>query len=438
MTIGGGTFTRQDKVLPGAYINVVSSRAGAFIGTRGVASLPLVLSWGEEGKMIRIEASEFAKKAFTLFGYDATDPKLIFIREALKRAKTLLVYRLNTGAKATKTIGGVTVTAKYSGIRGNDIRVAVLTNTGGGFDVVTYLGHIEVDKQIGITAPNKLKANNFVTFGDTGTLQAAVATQLAGGTDGTADGTAYANYLTVLEKESFNTFGYIGTDASTKSLFANFAKRMREEEGKKVVCVLTNQPADYEGVINVKNGVILEDGTVVSHEKVIAWVVGATAAAEVNESLTNVAYDGAVDVDIKYTNSEYEAAIKAGQFVFYHDGEKARVLSDINSLTTFTDKSEDLTSNRVMRVLDGWANDVANTFGKMYVGITTNDETGRQLLKADLVSLGLQYQSLGAISNFDSTDIEVVQGEGKRDVVINCALQPNDSMEKLYMTVNVS
>ena len=85
---------------------------------------------------------------------------------------------------------------------------------------------------------------------------------------------------------------------------------------------LAEQAADYEGVINVKNGVILEDGTTLTAAQAVAWVTGASAAAEMNQSLTNTAYDGAVDAATKYTKSQYEAAVKAGEFVFY--GENPR------------------------------------------------------------------------------------------------------------------
>ena len=54
------------------------------------------------------------------------------------------------------------------------------------------------------------------------------------------------------------------------------------------------------------------------------------------------------------------------------------------------------------------------------------------------MSLANQYQDVEAISDFDSADIEIAQGNGKRDVSVVCALKPNDSMEKLYMTVNVA
>lgn len=440
MTIGGGTFTVQNKTLPGAYINVVSARAGATMGTRGIASLPFPLSWGEENKIIRVEAADFAKNSLKLFGYDAAAPEMLYMREVFKHAKTLLVYRYNTGTKATKAFGSLTATAKYNGKRGNDIRVAVLASaTETKFDVVTYLDGVEIDKQLALGTVAEVQPNDFVTFSGTGPLTAQVAANLAGGTDTISNvNAALTKYMEELELEEFNACGILSSEKAVKDLFIAFTKRMREDEGKKIVCVLPDVQADYEGVISVKNGVYLEDGTRLNLVNVIAWVTGAMAGAEPNESLTNIAYEGAVDTDVRMTKTQYEEMIKGGHFVFYYDGEKARVLSDINSLTTFSNKSADMSSNRVVRVLDSWANDIANIFSKTYIGAITNDDTGRQLFRADLVSLALQYQGIGAISNFTSEDIEVLQGTGKRDVVVNCALQPNDSMEKLYMTVNVS
>ena len=442
--IGGGTFTVQNKILPGAYINFVSAGRAAQLGSRGVVALPLELNWGPENKVFAVTAEDFNRTAIDVFGYDPTDASLLLVREALKRAKTLLAYRVNSGGqKASATVGGMAVTAKWGGTRGNDLKVAILTNADDAtkVDVVTYLGTMEVDRQ---TVPAdsgsaNLKDNNFVTFGEAETLTPTSATALTGGSNGTVDGTAYSNFLNAIEVEAFNVIGYPGTDETIKALIAAFVKRLRYDNGVKIVGVLYQYDGDDIGLINVKNGVILADGTTITGDKAVAWVAGASAGAEVNESLTNVAYDGAVDVDIKYTKSQYEAAIQNGEFAFYADNGKARVLTDINSLVTFGDGvSEDWTSNRVVRVMDGWANDVARIFGERYIGTVTNSDTGRELCKADLVSLAMQYQAIDAISNFESADIVIQQGNGKRDVVVNCALQPNDSMEKLYMTVTVN
>ncbi len=444
MPIGGGTFTVQNKILPGAYINFVSMGTNAKMGSRGVAALPLELNWGPDAQVFEMTATDFNASSQKVFGYDPTDANILLVREALKRAKTLLIYRVNGGGvKASATIGGMTVTAKWSGTRGNDIKVAVITNVDDAtkVDVVTYLVDQVMDSQTVAKSGGaaSLKANDFVTFGAAATLSAATATALTGGTNKTVTAADYTAALVAFEVESFNVIGYPGTDEDIKSLFAAFVKRLRDDEGRKIVGVLYQYDGDNMGLINVKNGVVLTNGTTVTGDKAVAWVAGASAGAEVNESLTNTAYDDAVDVDIKYTKSQFEQAIQSGEFVFYADYGKARVLTDINSLVTFGQGvSSDWTSNRVVRVMDGWANDVARIFGDSYIGLVTNSYTGRQLFKADLVALALQYQSIDAISNFASEDIIVNQGDGKRDVAVDCALQPNDSMEKLYMTVVVN
>jgi len=408
MSMGGGTFTVQNKILPGSYINFVSTASAATLGERGTAALPLELDWGPEGQIYALEAGEFNQTALKVFGHDATAAELLLIREALKRCSTLLVYRVNDDEEKV--------------------------------DVVTYLEEQEVDRQTVAASGGAadLKANDFVSFGTAETLTAAAATALTGGTNGTVNGAAYAAWLTALEVEDFNAVGYPGTDESVKALVDAFVKRLRDEDGRKVVGVLYQHAGDDIGLISVKNGVVLTDGTVLTGDKAVAWVTGATAGAEVNESLTNTAYDGAVDVDVKYTRGQYEQAMQAGEFVFYPDGGKARVLSDLNSRTSFGGGiSEDWTSNRVVRVMDGWANDVARTFSQSYLGTQTNSETGRALFKADLVALGKEYEGIDAISGFAPDDVTVLQGDGKRDVSVACALTPNDSMEKLYMTVAV-
>lgn len=437
MALGGGTFTSMNKTLPGAYINFVSAGNNVTLGERGTAVLALPLSWGAEGKFIVIEAGEFTAKAVELLGYDSTAAELLLVRECMKRAKTLLLWRADKGGTAASaTVGGLTVTALCAGKRGNDISAAVYANTDDTYEVVTYLGGEKVDAQT-VTATSELIANSFVKFsGDT--LSAAAGASLTGGTDGAVTGSSYSDFLAAAEKETFSCIGYTGTDTEVKGLFAAFTKRLRDEDGKKIVCVMSDYAGDYEGIISVKNGVILDTGVTVPKESAVAWVTGASAAAEVNESLTNTAYDGAVGVDTKYSKGEFEKALRSGEFVFYDDGGRARVLSDINTLTTFTAaKNSDFAENRFIRTIDGWANDIAALFSGSYLGKITNSDTGRALFKADIVSLGRQYEEIDAISDFSADDIEVIQGTGKRDVAVTMSIKPNGSMEKLYMTVQV-
>lgn len=437
MALGGGTFVSQNKTLPGAYINFVSAGNNVTMGERGTAVLALPLNWGNTGEFITIDSADFTAKSAEILGYERTDKALLLVSECMKRAKKLLLWRLDGGEKAKATVGELTVTAVCSGSRGNDISAAVLANTDSTFDVVTYLDGIEYDRQT-VSAVSELKENSFVSFSGEN-ISATAAVKLTGGTNGTVTGKNYSDFLAAAEKETFSVLGCTAQDKDTKALYAAFTKRLRDDEGKKIVCVMGDYAGDYEGIISVKNGVVLDNGETLDKYGAVCWVTGASAAAEVNESLTNAAYDGAVGVDEKYSRGDYEKALKDGEFVFYDDGGKARVLADINTLVTFTPaKNSDFSENRCIRTLDGWANDVAALFSKSYLGTVTNSDTGRALFKSDIVTLGRQYEEIDAISDFSPDDITIAQGQGKRDVTIEMSLKPNGSMEKLYMTVQVN
>ena len=132
----------------------------------------------------------------------------------------------------------------------------------------------------------------YVTFApDTGDLAATAGFALTGGANGTVTNQEHVDFLAALEVQDFQTVGLLSADPTLKSLYTAFVKRLREQEGKKVQAVLSDySAADYEGVISVKNGVVLTDGTVVDKVKAVAWVTGATAAAAVNESIDRCFY----------------------------------------------------------------------------------------------------------------------------------------------------
>ncbi len=420
MALGGGTFTVQNKVLPGAYINFISRpRAMGALGERGIVCVGLELDWGQ-AEMMTIDAGDFQKNAMQWFGYGYTDEKLKNIRELFIGAKTAKIFRLNTGTKASATMGNLTATAKYGGLRGNDIRIVVANAVDGKgqFDVATWIGTEQVDIQTAKKV-EELKPNAFVTFSGTGDLTQTAATPLANGTTTQTDGNAYTKFLAAAEAEPFHALVYGGTDETTKKLFVSFTKRLREEEGIKFVTVLHDYTkADNEGVISV--------GTA---KELVYWVGGMQAGAAVNESLTNRKYDGEYVVSAKDSKSNFIKGIQQGKFLFYDDGDAIRVLRDINSFISFSaEKNSDFSSNRVVRVLDGIANDVARIFSQYYLGKRSNNADGRNLFKAELIAYHEQLLQIEAIENFKAEDITVMQGREKQDVVVWEAVQPTDAM----------
>lgn len=437
--MAGGTWTTQTKARPGVYINFVGERKlAANIGERGVVSVPLVLGWGAPGAVMAIHAGD---EVNGVLGYNLTAPELLLVREALKRAKTLLLYRLNTGVKANATIGGLTATAKYGGVRGNDITISVQENVDDEalFDVTTFLAGEQVDSQ---TVPNAagLRSNSYVDFSETAALTLSAGVPLAGGANGTVTNQNYIDYLSTIELHEFNTIALVSNDDSLKSVYTAFVRRLREDEGRKIQVVLSNYPsADQEGVISVKNGVKLADGTIISSDKATVWVAGATAGAAMNESLTYTAYENAVDADIRYTNTQIEAALQNGEFVFTPNSGGVIVEQDINSLTAYVQgKNKSFSKNRVIRVLDGIANDLKRLFESSYIGKIDNNADGRDLFRSEIVKYLEQAQNLNAIQNFDSqADLTVAAGEDSDAIVIEAHIQPVDSVEKVYMKVTV-
>ena len=297
------------------------------------------------------------------------------------------------------------------------------------FEIITYLDAIEKDAQV-VTAIEELESNSFVDFAKTGDLgfEETAGTALTGGTDGTVTGESYAEFLDLIERESFNTIAYAGEDEVTKLLFDAFTKRLRDEDGYKITCVLYDYAnADFEGVISVKN-----------QPELVYWYAGQTAGANFNKSLTNKIYDGEYEVNTKFKKREFVEFINQGHVAFYQDGDDVRVLKDINTFASFEPyKNRDFSDNRVMRVLDQIANDTAVIFNKFYLGKADNDETGRDLFKNELVSHREDLQQLRAIQNFEYDDIEVFKGKEKGDVGVNEAIEPTGAMEKLYHIVKV-
>ena len=426
--LGGGTFAVQNKVLNGVYINFVSaSKASANLTDRGIATMPLELDWGVDNAIFEVTPADFQKNSMKIFGYHFAHDKMKGLRDLFLNIKTLYAYKLTSGGtKASNAYA----TAKYTGVRGNALKVVIATNVdeSNKFDVRLYMDTTLVDEQIAVASAADLKPNDYVDWIASADLTATVGVSLSGGTNGTVDGSAHQSYLDKIESYSFNTMGVVTTDDTSKNLYTAFVKRVRDQVGAKFQCVLHTKAADYEGVINVKNGVDL-----------VYWVTGAEAGCPVNETLLNRKYDGEFTVNTDYKQSELEAAMQNGEFVFHNVNGEVRVLADINSFVSGTDEKsvEIFGENQCIRVMDQIANDIAVLFNNKYLGKIPNDAAGRISLWGDIVKHHTKLQDMRAIQDFEPDDVTVNQGEAKNSVVVGDAVTIIVGMAKLYMTVTV-
>lgn len=347
--LGGGVFVTQNKVLPGAYINVVNASAATpTVGERGVVAIALPLGKAL-GTVIEITRNEFVKDAKNILGKEYASEDLVALREIFCNATKVYVYDLGTGSE--KTVSDV---------------------------------------------------------------------------------------IAALEAYEFNILCAYTDVAQDIAAYITGIKSWRDDMGKKAQLIVYNatSPApNYEGVINVVSAVSDEGADA---HALTAWVAGAEAACAVNSSCTNMAYNGEYTVVCNRTQSQLEACIENGQFVFHLVYGDVRVLEDITSLTETTDdKGEDFKSNQTIRVVDQIANDIAKIFNTKYLGKIPNNKSGRVSLWADIVAHHRQLEEIQAIEDFDSSLVTVEQGNSKKAVVVNDVITVVNAMSQLYMTVVV-
>lgn len=449
----GGTWTVQNKVRPGAYINFVSvpSTIGT-LGQRGTVAVGMPMTWGPAGELIHLTGDELLNGAsLAKIGVTATDTEASLpYRVALAGCFNALLYRTDIGGtKATATIlaDTLTVSAKYAGSTGNKITVVTVKDKPdtGYFTIQVMLSNILKESFI-VKKITELKdiESDFVEFevkNESATIPETAGTSLEGGTNGTVNKEQYPTFWSLLDTKDFQCIAMYDTDAAVAPLLKDKVKLWREKRGKKVQAVVHDYTsADYEGIISVNQGFKTPTETVDTTLFPI-WVASMTAGAEVNESLTAAVVENGVEIINPIAEDEIEDALNIGSFVLsYRQDGAVCVEKDINTLHTFTvDKNYAFSKNRVIRCLDEIGNSVALTFNRNYAGKVDNNSIGRNQYKTEIISLMDTMVGIGAIQNFDGAgDVTVLPGKSVDAVVVDLIVQPVDSMEKLYMTVNVN
>lgn len=439
---GGGKWLTMNKVMPGAYHRFLSAnKDGIPVSDRGNAAIGLELDWGPDGQIVTVENADFQKNSKKIFGYSFTDEQMKPLREIFLNATTLYYYRLNGGGeKATSQFG----TAKYTGTRGNDIKVAVVSavDEPGKFDVETYLGTAKVDVQRAATVAD-LVDNDFVVWDkETATLTADAGTTFTGGTNGNTSGDSHQAFLDKAERVAFHTLACNSNDKTTVALYVAYTKRMCDEVGKVFQLVVPGTDADggeiapdNYNVIVVQNKV-LDEGA--KEYALIYWALGAHAGVAVNKTLQNRIYNGEYKVDTDYTQTQLENFINGGKFAFHEAGEKVRVLADINSFVTLTEEEQgEFKNNQSVRVFYQQVTDISATFNKNWQGITPNDADGRSAFRGVVIKYLQTLQDIRAIQEFDPDTVVVEKGDAKGAVLLSYPTNAVNAMYQLYATITV-
>lgn len=425
MAWGGGTYSVQNKVLPGAYFKFESDNGtNNIFSDRGTVALADILPWGNKGITV-ITREDFLKNSEKLLGYAYTHEKMKPFRELFYGAEKVVLYRLGEGTQASNA----NAKAIHAGTRGNDLSI-VITAQDSNFIVATKLDGRVVDEQT-VANAGELKANQWVSF--TGeVLKANEGLPLTGGTDGTALAKDYQGALDAFESYSFDVLACASSDETIKKLYEEWTQHAIGDVGKYHQLVVFNDT-------KISDKYVISVASTVKDERakpyaLIYYVAGIEASCAVNKDLTAHDYMGEYEINGDLTQEKLVLLERGGQFTFHRVDDKLTVLSDINTFKSWaSDTEENYRYNQVIRVFNQRANDVQKLFTTRYLGKAGIDVNARMLFKNDLVSnMEKGLVRVGAVIDYKSDDTVIEQGAHVRAFHVTEKIKPNMAVTHLY------
>lgn len=212
-----------------------------------------------------------------------------------------------------------------------------------------------------------------------------------------------ANGLAVLETVKFDyAVGPHNMSTSDATTMATFVKGLRDNKGIKVKTVLPNTVGDHEGVINFTTTDIKVGESTFTAAQYCSRIAGMLAGTPLQMSATYYVLPEVDDVP-KFTKSELDTKIDAGELVIFHDGEKVKVARSVNSVTTIgATKGEDYKSIKIVDIMDLIYTDIKRTCEDSYIGKFANNYDNKCNL---IVSIQAYLESLRNDELLDETII---------------------------------
>lgn len=466
MGFGGGLYTEQNKILPGAYFRFQSEGSTvATYATRGLVGLIAPSDWSD-GNVLRLVVPElefehkgalvWPRDAEKAIGYDAytalpasysaeTDLAKwlpIFVREVFRNATGCFIYPLlgSTKAKASCSYGTAT---KY-GERGNALSLKIVED-GDDFIVTTMLAGAVVDEQT-VSDYDELVDNAWVTWDKEVDLTATASTVFSGGVNGTPIATDVAAAVELLGGYGVNVIVPMTSLNDTSAYDAFIAQNEKYGHWMQMICdkdATWLPEGGHEYLIAPDLG---SSNSLVNVELLYPWIAGAEAACSLSGTLDNRKYDGEI-IDFLIntqglqppTQDALEYGMRAGYMMLHTVGTEWRVLNDDNTFISYTQKKDEaFHRNQTIRVLQTTANDWYGIFVNEFLGKAGTDEEDRTNYKMRLVSSAQNFVKQKAIKNFNSKDIVVSEGEQSDSYHVAYFVQPNHCVRKVYHEITVA
>ena len=221
----------------------------------------------------------------------------------------------------------------------------------------------------------------------------------------------YTAALKYLETTRFDYLAIptVETDGKCAEV-ATWIKTQRAN-GKRCKAVLPNYTGDSEGIINYATEKAIEGDTEYTTEQYCSRIAGLIAGTPLTIACTYAPLTELTDCT-RLNKKEMDAAIDAGQFIIWHDGEKVKVGRGVNSLTTTTEeKNSQHKKIKIIEATDLIYDDLVKVIQDSYIGKYANSYSNKCLL---LSAIGTYFNTLIAEGILSSATIEIDIEANKR------------------------
>lgn len=277
--------------------------------------------------------------------------------------------------------------------------------------------------------------------------------------DATESITADCAALKWLETQTFNYLaGPPDLTADEAEVLKTWTLAQRANNHAICKAVLPNVAADNIGIINAAT-----DGSRTGTETFGAAaycgrIAGLLAGTPMTISATYAPLPEVEDVT-RLTREEMDAAVGAGKFIWFWDGEKCKVGRAVNSLSTMTGKSDDWKYIKIVDTLDMIDHDLRKAIEDGYIGKYPNSYDNKQLLVAACNDYLQSLGNAGLIDGDFTCGIDVdaqesyLQSQGKdtgnmteqqikeantdTQVFIAVSLRPVNAIEDVQLAINL-
>lgn len=182
--------------------------------------------------------------------------------------------------------------------------------------------------------------------------------------------------------------------------------KSQRADGYTPKAVLPDTQADSEAIINFTTSGILVNGTKYTAAQYCSRIAGLIAGTPLTISCTYAPLTEVTSVD-PMTKDQLDAAIEAGKFVIFYDGEKVKVGRGVNSLQTTTqDKGSAFKKIKIVEAVDMMNSDIRMTAQDSYIGKYSNSYDNKCLLISAIKGYFATLETEGVLKSGSAVEID--------------------------------